>query len=543
MNRVLGLPEIGSEMNESGKDQFGEGPIMIAGSSRRSIIFSIQVIAIAIAIGIEIQAQSPDRIIKTATIAHGGEKALRKIESWQIDGTITSVRDGASGRYNAISMQPSYYGSSFDLRGLEVSQGFNGKSAWVRDSRDGLRTVTGPASRELQAEANWRAHRWLNYKKERSKLSPPTSTEIDGRRVNLIVLTTVRNIQIKSYFDATTGRLIREELPLDGLSRRFDYDDYRLVDQVWEPHRITMTIGDQIYEIKVDRIIHNPRLERALFDFPRISSEPLPDIDALLKAVGENEDRIDEILDKYTYTETIVKREIDDRGKSTEKESNAYELTFYKGNRIRRLIARNGTPLSPADEAEESRKVEKRVNEIEKREAEKERKSIKERDVDQSASGSPDPERGQRISIADVLRASRLINPRRERYRNHDVIVFDFEPMPGYKPRKSFEKFFGKMAGAIWVDSADKQVARVDARLVEAFKVGGGLLASLREGATFVLEQEKVNNEIWLPTRIDINLGLRVLLVKGITVNQTISFGNYKRFSVDAEKEKLARPN
>ncbi|MBK8317032.1 MAG: hypothetical protein IPL01_24715 [Acidobacteria bacterium] len=106
-----------------------------------------------------------------------------------------------------------------------------------------------------------------------------------------------------------------------------------------------------------------------------------------------------------------------------------------------------------------------------------------------------------------------MINPRRERFRGRDVIVFDFEPLPGYKPQKDFEKFFGKMAGAIWVDAADKQVVRVEARLIESFKVGGGLLASLREGATFVLEQERVNNEIW-PTRADINLGVKVLLVK-----------------------------
>jgi hypothetical protein len=122
------------------------------------------------------------------------------------------------------------------------------------------------------------------------------------------------------------------------------------------------------------------------------------------------------------------------------------------------------------------------------------------------------------------------------------VIVFDFEPLPGYKARKNYEKFFGKMVGAIWVDPEDKQVARVDARLVESYKVAGGLLASLREGATFVLEQEKINNEIWLPTRIDINLGLRVLLVKGITVNQTITFGNYKRFNVESDRERLASP-
>ncbi len=98
------------------------------------------------------------------------------------------------------------------------------------------------------------------------------------------------------------------------------------------------------------------------------------------------------------------------------------------------------------------------------------------------------------------------------------------------------------MAGAIWVDAADKQVARVEARLIESYKVGGGLLASLKEGASFVMEQERVNDEIWLPTRADINLGVKVLLVKGINVNSTVTYGNYKRFDVNAEKEKLKDP-
>lgn len=488
------------------------------------------------------RGQNPDKVIRQATRAHGGEKALRRIQSWQLDGTITNRRDGSSGRYRAVSQQPNYFGVFFDLRGLEVSQGFNGKSGWVRDSRDGLRTLTGQGSREFQAEAGWRARRWLDYRREKSKIALAPEATIEGRRASQLLLTTARNIRFTLFFDVETGRLVREEMPFDGLIRRFDYGDYRVVDGIWEPHLITMTLGEQSYDIRVEQISHNPVVDRALFDFPRVSNEPLPDIAALLRAVGENEDRVDEILDKYTYTESVIRREIDNRGQATEKESNTYELTFYKGNRIRRLTARNGRPLSVDDEAEETRKIEKRVREIEKREAEKERKSARERDVDQSAAGSPDPERGQRISIADVLRASRLINPRRERYRNHDVIVFDFEPSPGYKPRKNYEKFFGKMVGAIWVDPQDKQVARVDARLVESYKVAGGLLASLREGATFVLEQEKINDEIWLPTRIDINLGLRVLLVKGITVNQTITFGNYKRFNVESDRERLAPP-
>jgi hypothetical protein len=309
-----------------------------------------------------------------------------------------------------------------------------------------------------------------------------------------------------------------------------------------EPHTIKLTIGQLKLLIKLDQITHNQTLDRSIFDFPRLTSEPLPDIAELLKQVGKNEDEIDKLLEKYTYNETITTRELESSGQLVERDSEIFELTFYKGNRIRRRIAKNGTPLTPKEEADETKRIEKRVREIEKKEAEKEKKAQKEREAAQENNESGDPERGRRISISDVLRASRLVNPRRERFRGRDVIVFDFEPLPGYKPQKDYEKFFGKMAGAIWVDANDKQVARVEARLIDAFKIGGGLLASLREGASFVLEQDRINNEIWLPTRADINLGLKVLLVKGITVNTSIDYGNYKRFDVESEKEKLKYP-
>ncbi len=494
-------------------------------------------------------AQSADKIIKQAVKAMTrgkGEKALREIRSWQVKGTITNLKDGSTGAYRASAAQPDLYSCEFDLRGLETSMGYNGKSAWMRDSRDGLRTLTGDASRDFQAEARYRNARWLDYKKDRSKLAFDSQAQVLGKPANAVLLTTVKNVKIKMYFDATSGLLIREEIPAGETTRSLDYADFRLVGAIIEPHTIILTEGDERYEIKLDQIVHNPQLDRAAFEFPKISNEPLPDIPALLKEVGENADEIDRLLEKYTYTETITKREFDSNGRMKIKESETYELTFYKGARIRRLVARNGKPLSPKEEADAQKDAEKRIREIEKKEAEKERKereAAQKKNNDAGGADEADDERKDRPSIADVLRASRLLNPRRERFRSRDVIVFDFEPMPGYKPQKNYEKFFGKMAGALWIDPGDKQVARVEARLVEAFKIGGGMLASLKEGANFTLEQERVNGEVWLPTRAEINLGLRVLLLKGININQTITYGDYKRFSVEAEKEKLKIPS
>lgn len=496
-------------------------------------------------LGQSVQAQSPDKVIKQAVKAMSngkGEKALRAVRSWQLKGQLTRLSDNATGSYQAQAQAPNLYTGSFDVAGFEVGIGFNGKSSWMRDSREGLRTLTGLASRDFAVEAAYRNTRWLDYKKEKAKLTLSAQADVNGKPANVVVLTTAKGVRIKMFFDTASGLLVREEIPSGEAVRVFDYAEHRAIDDVLEPHAITVTVGQERYAIKVAEIKHNLPLDRAQFEFPKLSNEPLPDIDALLKEVKANEDRIDDLLEKYTYTETVTEREIDGSGQMREKESKVFELTFYKGNRIRRLIAKNGSPLKPNEEADEQKRVERRVRDIEKKEVEKEKKAAKEREVAQEHSGAPDGERGQRISIADVLRASKLVNPRRERFRGRDVLVFDFEPLPGYKPQKDYEKFFGKTAGAIWVDVKDKQVARVEARLVDSYKVAGGLLASLGKGATFVLEADRVNDEIWLPTRADINLAIKVFMIKGINVTQSIAYGNYKRFNVDAEKEKLKDP-
>jgi len=143
-----------------------------------------------------------------------------------------------------------------------------------------------------------------------------------------------------------------------------------------------------------------------------------------------------------------------------------------------------------------------------------------------------------------VLRASRLLNPRRECFRGRDVIVFDFEPNPefDYKNAKSMLKLFGKMAGVMWIDEKDKQVARLEAYLADSFNIGGGVLAKLKKGASFTMEQERLNDEIWLPSLAVINLSVRVLMVKGIDVNQEIRSFDYRKFSTEVKDAKVGEP-
>ena len=466
----------------------------------------------------------------------GGEKPLQKIISWQKKGSITRAKDGASGTFQMQAAQPNFYNERFDLNGFETEAGFNGKSGWTRDSRDGLRTLTDEAGSSFKVEAAYRNARWLTYKKDKSKITSGGQANVNGKAANIINLTTARGISIKLYFDAANAFLIREEIPAGKLVKIYDYGDYRVVRGVQESFAIRAKIGEEAYEIKLDEIEHNPQIADSNFDFPKISGEPLPDIPALLGELQANEDKVEAILEDYSYTQKSISRAVGKDGMMRETETEISQLSFYKGNRVSRLVEKNGKPLSTDEQADEDKKAQKRVAEIEKEIAKKEARTVK-----QTANGAPDEEENRRISTAELLRASRLVNPRRERFRGRDVIVFDFEPNPAFdfKNAKSFLKFFGKVGGAMWVDEKDKQVARIEAVLFNNFKVGGGLLASLKKGASFTLEQERVNNEIWLPSSADINLSVKVLLVKGINVNQTIKSYNYRKFKTEVKDSKV----
>ncbi len=499
-----------------------------------------QIAIIILMMATSVFAQSPSKILSQANKAFGGEKALKSITSWQANGTIKRVSDGASGKYSAMTSGGTLFGGMFDLNGFEIATGYNGKSGWIRDSRNGLRTITGDAGKDFQAEAGFRNSRWLNLKAEKSKLTSAGTANVNGKTANCVLMTSAKSIKIKMCFDAASGLLAREEIPQGAIIKTFDYNNYRVVSGIQTAFSIVTKVGNETYEIKLDEVKYNQQIAKSNFDFPQISNEPLPDIKALLDEIRSNAEKVDAILENYSYTELRIDRDLDKSGDLIEKGSEKKLLTFYKGYRISRLVEKNGKPLSSSDQEKEDREAVKQVGEIEKRIAEKERKAISDRDTNSGTGGQPSGE-GQRITIADALKGSLLTNPRRERYKGIDVIVFDYEPNSAFKPQTRNEKLFALCNGAVWVDSKTKQVVRLDAVLT---KSAGNFLAAARKGASFSIENELINGEIWLPSQADVNLSVRILFA-GISINNLIKYGDYSKFKsevIDGKVDDVKKP-
>ncbi|MBX3243416.1 MAG: hypothetical protein KF685_02980 [Acidobacteria bacterium] len=472
-------------------------------------------------------AQSPSKILSKAEKALGGRKAVTSVKSWKRVGTITKISNGASGSFLQISQAPDLFYTRYELDGFETEVGFNGRSAWVRDSRDGLRTLTGDPAVDLQTEARYRSQLWLNYKKDRAKITSGSRTEVNGRAANAVVMSTPRGASLKLFFDNETGLPVREEIPFGDATDIYEYSDHRKINGVAQPFEINAVIDGESYRIELSSVEASTSFSLSQFSFPETSGRPLPEIRSLLTQLQTNEDEVERILDTYSYVQKNTRRELGKDGILRETGSETNQLSFHRGNRISRQIEKNGKPLTSREQAEADKDTAKQIEEIEKRIAKEEKRS------------DDNPQRREaRVSIAEVLRASRLINPRRERYKGREMIVFDFEPNPDFdmKNAKSVLKFFGKTAGVMWIDENDRQVARIEAFLADSYNIGGGLLAKLRKGASFTLEQERVNNEIWLPSLADINLSVRVLMFGGANVNQVVRSYDYQKFATEVEK-------
>lgn len=482
----------------------------------------------------ETHARNPKKILSKATRALGKKRAVKSINAWRKKGLIIRDSDGKSGEFLEQATKPGLYNRQFDISGFENEVGFNGRSGWVRDSRAGLKTYTGQISNDFKAEVDYRTWRWIGYKKLKARVLDSGRSTVNGKAANSVTMVSAKGVPVKMFFDTASNLLVREEIRSGDETHILEFSDYRPVNGVKEAFQINMSLNGDKYTVKLDQIVHNLLIEQSEFDFPRLSNEPLPDIPKLLSDLRENQEEIERILEEYSYKQQTIKRELTKSGKLLVKETETVQLSFYEGYRIQRRIAKNGIPLTTEQQASADRKTQKRVKEIEKKLAKEKRT------VSQTSTGTPDAD-GRKISITEVLRASKLTNPRRERLKGRDVVVFDFEPDPNFdfKNAKSFLKFFGKTVGVMWIDENDSQVARIEAVLADSFKVGGGLLAKLRKGASFTLEQERVNDEIWLPTSADINLSIRVLLFGGVKVNQVIRSFDYEKFRTEVKEAKV----
>jgi hypothetical protein len=246
------------------------------------------------------------------------------------------------------------------------------------------------------------------------------------------------------------------------------------------------------------------------------SGAPIPDIRVLMKEVQEHQKQLERVRENYTYSTAQTTQDIDGSGQVKKTETEEGEAFFVNSHEIERTVKKNGQPLNDHDQEKETERVTKEVEKAEK-------------------TPPGQPLEGQTISVSRLLEIMDVRNPRRETFRGRPSIVFDFAGRKDAQTHGLAEDASKKLQGTMWVDEADRQVAHLEVRFVDNFRVAGGLFASVEKGSSFRFDQELVNGEIWLPTGAEANMQARVLLVKNMRQHFMERDFDYKRFHVETQ--------
>ena len=483
---------------------------------------------------------SVDKVLDGYLKTIGGKKQVAAIRDATYEWTI-QLKDQTMGLATTQIRAPSSVRLEMLFGNGRVVSAANSRSAWTQGLDGKLHTLTDAEAAAARLQAILDASHLLNFRKSNVLARVAGVKAVEDGNAYAVEFSLRSGARLRYFFSASTKLLVRIEDDARKTVTRFE--DYRREGNILEPHRVSINNGGSgELTLLLQRASYNTGVAESSFDPPR-AAEAL-DVPALLREVSRNQDELEKRFNEYSFTQKETDREISGKGELKKETVKVFEV-FPIAHRepVMKLISENGIPLTGERAAKEQKRVEEEFAKAERdkdKDEQREQKRRAEREKKQAARAkegdNDDPD------ISAFLRVCEFVSPRRERFRDRDAIVFDFRPRPGFKSSNRQEDLISKLVGVVWIDPADKQVMRLEARLAEGFKMGGGLLVNLRPGAAFVMEQTRMLEGVWLPRLAQINLSVKVLLFGGGDYNQTIEWSDYKHFSGDVGDYKLDAP-
>ena len=257
---------------------------------------------------------------------------------------------------------------------------------------------------------------------------------------------------------------------------------------------------------------------------------PLPDQESFLREVRTRLQTDSTLQSGYIYVETRREQKLDGSGRVQQESVKVYES--YPGlpgeGRWERLISENGRPRAASDLEKELRDRQKKAEAMvleatdqpAKQQARQQRENAtRRREFD--------------AVLDDLFLVYNIRMERRELLDGHGTIVFALTPRRDAKPRTREGSQMRTVAVRAWVSESDRELVRVDAEVIDTLSMGFGLLARLHKGAKLSFLRTKVNDEVWLPSRVSYSGSARVGLVAVLRRSGVSEFSGYRKFSVD----------
>jgi hypothetical protein len=276
------------------------------------------------------------------------------------------------------------------------------------------------------------------------------------------------------------------------------------------------------------------------------------DVPALLMEVALKEKAMTAWRLEYTWTAILTDRELDKRGEVKKESSSVYEVYPVRGEFARKLLARDGVPVSQERADKELRKTAERLEKAardDRKRAEAKPTPTPPPTQEQAQNPAGFPSFGfstghresngfssTEISFAvwRFFRYCEFVNPRRVSFKGRDSIALDFRPRADFRPADEIQKPYARLRGRLWIDAADKAVAHLDAWPADT------------PAGTFdpvvIFDHTRVVEGVWLERFVHIETYGHKEIFNGIELDFVKQITDFKRFSSVAGDDRVDAP-
>jgi hypothetical protein len=261
------------------------------------------------------------------------------------------------------------------------------------------------------------------------------------------------------------------------------------------------------------------RVMRAQDAVSQEGDRPLPNTADLILSVEANQRAAEAVRKDYLYHSVQTEQEMDGSGKVKKAATREYDSFWINGVPVNKLVKKDGRELTPDEQKKESERLDKEVA------------KAREKKEKGDAQGKETTPRGDdMITASRILELGTFTNPRRVTLDGRDTIVVDYAGDPKAKTRNRGEEVIRDLVGTVWIDEQDKVIRKSEGHFLNAFKIGGGLVANIRKDSSFAMEQKKINGEVWLPAKIEGQGAIRVLLFANFNGSMQVQMSDYRKF-------------
>jgi len=221
----------------------------------------------------------------------------------------------------------------------------------------------------------------------------------------------------------------------------------------------------------------------------------------------------------YRYLLREVETDLDADGKAKSQIIRTFDVTQVEGSPYRRMVGRNDGPLTDTEQRFEDNKLQFNIEQRKKETPDQRQARI--------ASWKKREER-RREPLRELPDAFDFKIAREEA----NQWVIHATPRPGYKPKSQATSFFPKVSLRLWVDKREFQCVRAEMEVKDTVSFGG-FLVRVAKGGKLVLENARVNGDVWLPKAFSMEASARMMLVKGYHKRMDYAFSDYKKSQGD----------